>query len=77
MPIIKERDLEGTPVGGGILSFGTWGELCPVLAMALLLSSRSEWKTLLILAVFVLVCVIMAIVPAKARRGGHRIWVMR
>lgn len=74
MPIIKERDLEGTPVGGGILSFGTWGELCPVLAMALLLSSRSEWKTLLILAVFVLVCVIMAIVPAKARRGGHRIY---
>ena len=38
MPIIKERDLEGTPVGEGILSFGTWGELCPVLAMALLLS---------------------------------------
>ena len=75
MPIIKERDLEGTPVGGGILSFGTWGELCPVLAMALLLSSRSEWKTLLILAVFVLVCVIMAIVPAKARRGTSQAFV--
>ena len=74
MPIIKERDLEGTPVGEGILSFGTWGELCPVLAMALLLSSRSKWQTLLILAVFILVCVIMAIVPAKARRGGHRIY---
>ena len=73
MPIIKERDLEGTPVGEGILSFGTWGELCPVLAMALLLSSRSKWQTLLILAIFVAICVIMAIVPAKARRGGHRI----
>ena len=33
MPSSKERDLEGTPVGGGILSFGTWGELCPVLAI--------------------------------------------
>lgn len=73
MPIIKERNLEGTPVGEGILSFGTWGELCPVLAMALLLSSRSKWQTLLILAIFVAICVIMAIVPAKARRGGHRI----
>ena len=32
MPILKERKLEGTQVGNGILAFGTWGELCPVLA---------------------------------------------
>lgn len=74
MPILKERSLEGTPVGNAILSFGTWGELCPVLAMALLLSSRSEWKTLLILAAFVALCVVMAVIPAKARRAGHRVY---
>lgn len=74
MPILKERSLEGTPVGNAILSFGTWGELCPVLAMALLLSSRSEWKTLLILVAFVGLCVIAAVIPAKARRAGHRVY---
>ena len=74
MPILKERELEDTPVGEGILAFGTWGELCPVLAMALLLSSRSEWKTLLILAAFTGLCVFMAVIPAKARRGGRRVY---
>ena len=74
MPILKERSLEGTPVGEGILAFGTWGELCPVLAMALLLSSRSTWQTLLILAAFAALCVVMAVVPSKARGAGHRIY---
>lgn len=74
MPILKERQLEGTPVGEGILAFGTWGELCPVLAMALLLSSRSTWQTLLILAGFVALCVVMAVVPSKARTAGHSVY---
>ena len=29
MPILKERKLEGTQVGNGILAFGTWGEPVP------------------------------------------------
>ncbi len=74
MPILKERQLEGTTVGDAILSFGTWGELCPVIAMALLLSSRSEWKTIVILLGFIALCIIMAVIPAKARRAGHRVY---
>lgn len=35
MPILKERNLEGTPVGDAVIAYGTWGELGPVLAMAL------------------------------------------
>ena len=77
MPIIKERDLEGTPVGGGILSFGTWGELCPVLAMALLLSSRSKWKDAAHHAVFCSRLRDRGVVPAKARRGGIHLPVSR
>ena len=75
MPILKERKLEGTQVGNGILAFGTWGELCPVLAMALLLSARKTWQTLLILALFGVLCVVMAVVPSKARKAGH--WRVR
>lgn len=71
MPILKERGLTGTRVGESILAYGTWGELCPVLAMALLLSSRAEWKTVLILLAFVAISVIAAVVPAKAKKAGH------
>lgn len=74
LPILKERDLMETRVGESILSYGTWGELCPVLAMAILLSSRAEWKTLLILIGFIIICVIAAIVPAKAKKAGHKLY---
>ena len=71
MPILKERGLTGTRVGESILAYGTWGELCPVLAMVLLLSTRAEWKTVLILLAFVAISVLAAVVPAKAKKAGH------
>lgn len=74
MPIMKERELTGTRVGESILAYGTWGELCPVLAMALLLSARAEWQTMLILVVFVVIAVLTAVVPAKAKKAGHRVF---
>lgn len=74
MPILAERGLMGTRVGDAILAFGTWGELCPILAMALLLSTRSKVETLVILAVFVVVCVIAAVIPSRARRAGSRMY---
>ncbi len=74
MPILKERKLSDTPVGECILAFGTWGELCPVLAMALLLTTRTTWQTLLILALFAGLCVIMAVVPSRARKAGRTVY---
>ena len=74
MPILKERELMGTRVGESVLAYGTWGELCPVLAMALLLSTRAEWKTVLILMAFMALCVLVAVVPAKAKKAGHRLF---
>ena len=56
----------GTQVGESVLAYGTWGELGPVLAMALLLSTRAEWKTVLILLAVVALCVVAAVVPARA-----------
>ena len=74
MPILKERDLEGTPVGNAVVAYGTWGELCPVLMMAVLLSTRSQWQTFLTLAVFAGICVVAALLPAKARKAGNRFY---
>lgn len=74
LPILDERGLSGTRVGNAILAYGTWGELCPVLAMAILLSTRSTWQTFAILAVFIAVAVLAAIIPAKMHRAGSRLF---
>ena len=42
--------------------------------MALLLSTRAEWKTVLILLAFVALCVVAAVVPAKAKKAGHKLF---
>ena len=72
MPILHERSLVGTRLGDSILAYGTWGELGPVLAMSVLLFARSSVQTLTILAVFLVVCVVLAAVPARSRRLGNR-----
>lgn len=72
LPILKERGLMGTSVGGAVLSYGTWGELGPILAMALLLGTRAKWQTLIILVAFVALCVLIALVPSKVRPIGQR-----
>lgn len=61
MPIIKERGLLGTRLGDSILSYGTWGELGPIVAMALLLSTRSTWTTASILVLFIVIAVLTAV----------------
>lgn len=73
VPILKERELVGTPVGNAVVSYGTWGELGPVIAMALLLSTRAEWKTVLVLIVFAAVAVLVAVLPKRTRRLGTHI----
>lgn len=74
MPILKERHLLDTRVGDSILSYGTWGELCPILAMAFLLSTRTTWQTALILLAFALICIAVAIAPAKTRKAGAKVF---
>ena len=74
MPILKERGLEGTPIGDAIISYGTWGELGPIIAMAILLSTRTGWQTMLVLGAFLAICLICATLPAKARKTGYRMY---
>lgn len=74
LPILKERDLSETCVGESILAYGTWGELCPVFAMALLLSMRAEWQTVAILVAFMCLCLIAAVVPTYTKKAGHKLY---
>ena len=70
LPILAERGLLGTRVGDEVLAYGTWGELLPVVAMTLLLTTRAKWVTIAVLAAFVALAVLAAVVPAHARRAG-------
>lgn len=75
MPILREREIMDTKVGRAVISFGTWGELGPILTMAIFLSTRSGWQTAIILALFLLLCVIAAVIPSTARKQG--LWIYR
>ncbi|MGI6756264.1 MAG: cation:proton antiporter [Atopobiaceae bacterium] len=74
MPILAERELMGTPVGNAVISYGTWGEICPILAIVLLLSARAPWQSVAILEVLVLLCVFIAARGVKARQRGSKIY---
>lgn len=72
LPILQERGILGTRVGNEIIAYGTWGELLPIIAMALLLSTRATWQTVVILLAFLAIAVTAAAVPKIAERiGGY------
>jgi Kef-type K+ transport system membrane component KefB len=73
LPILKDRGLMDTKVGESVLAYGTWGELAPVLAMAILLSARATWITALILAAFLLLCILVATTASRAKNRGGKI----
>lgn len=58
LPIMKQHDMLDTPVGRSLLIHGAIGEIAPILAMALLLSSRSTWLTTAVLLAFFLVAAV-------------------
>lgn len=68
LPILKERNLMDTPIGNAVLSYGTWGELCPVIAMALLLSTRTTIQSVIILVMFALIAVAVAILSSRLKK---------
>lgn len=74
IPILSDRDLTGTTVGDAILAYGTWGELLPIIAMALLLSTRAKWQTALILGGFAVLCIVLAVIPKQARKAGSAVF---
>lgn len=76
VPILKDRGLTGTPIGNHVVEYGVWGELCPILAMALMLSTRATWITILLLAIFVVVAVLAAIISKRAQKSGSKVFKM-
>lgn len=73
LPILKERGIADTAVGRIVMTHGTIGEIFPIIAIALLLSSGSLISSLGVLAVFVGTAVLLLLLPVQAQRWGLRV----
>ncbi|MFE3291173.1 cation:proton antiporter [Rhodococcus sp. NPDC059234] len=73
LPILKDSGLIETRLGRTILNHGAFGELGPVVAMAILLGSRGAVASLIVLAVFAVLAVAVAFIPASVRREGSKL----
>ena len=72
MPILAERGILGTRVGDLVLSFGTYGEIMPILAIALLMTARAKWVTVVVLLAFAAIAVFVGWRAKGFRRVGNR-----
>ncbi|NKU15094.1 cation:proton antiporter [Rhodococcus hoagii] len=70
LPILKDRGLVETPVGRAVLNHGAIGEIGPVIAMAVLLGARGAVLSLVVLAAFAAIAVVVALLPARILREG-------
>jgi Kef-type K+ transport system membrane component KefB len=71
LPILKDAGLVGTRFGRTLMNHGAYGELCPVVAMALLLGSRGVLDSVLVLAAFFVLAVVVHRFSRRfAREGG-------
>ncbi|MGV9671259.1 MULTISPECIES: cation:proton antiporter [unclassified Gordonia (in: high G+C Gram-positive bacteria)] len=68
LPIIKSDGLLDQPLGRAVMSHGAVGELGPIIAMSLLLTSRSVGSAAFVLVLFAAAAVVIAAVP---RRAAH------
>lgn len=65
LPMLKSHGAAGTPVGNAVLVHGAVGELLPIFAISLLLSSRSPGMAIVVLLAFMVVAVVTALIPHR------------
>ncbi len=65
LPILHDAEVLHTPVGPSILSVGAIGEFGPIVAVAVLLTNRDPRLTFVLLALFVAVAVIAALLATQ------------
>jgi Kef-type K+ transport system membrane component KefB len=73
LPILKDAGMLGTPFGGAVLNHGAFGELGPIVAMAVLLSARRPGASIFVLLAFAAVAIIMTLPWTRLRHGTTRV----
>jgi Kef-type K+ transport system membrane component KefB len=67
LPMLRDSGVLDTPFGPVVLSVGAIGEFGPIVAVALLLTQRNSGLTILLLALFVAVAVVAALLATQVR----------
>lgn len=65
LPILKDAGVMGTPLGRATMVHGAYGELLPIVAMSLLLTTRATWQAALILLAFAVASIVVVAVPTR------------
>jgi len=73
LPILKDNGMLGTRFGRTLMNHGAYGELGPVVAMAVLLGTRGIADSLLILGAFFLLAVLVHRFSSRVSREGGRL----
>ena len=73
LPILKDSGLSGSRLGVAVMHHGAYGELGPVVAMALLLGIRGPFSSMLVLLAFGLAAVAVSMVSTRLQREGSRL----
>ncbi|CRK54108.1 Sodium/proton antiporter [Rhodococcus sp. RD6.2] len=73
LPILKDSGVVNTRIGRTVLNHGAFGELGPVIAMAVLLGSRGTVGSLIVLVVFAAAAVVVGLIPDRVRRAESRL----
>ena len=77
LPILKDAGLLGTRFGGAIVNHGAIGELGPVVAMAILLGARGALASIIVLAAFALIAVLVSLPPRRIAAGSKILSLIR
>ncbi|WP_338892884.1 cation:proton antiporter [Rhodococcus sovatensis] len=73
LPILKDSGLQSSALGRTVINHGAIGELGPVIAMAILLGTRGDIESIVILGLFVLAAIAVGFVPLALRREGSKL----
>jgi Kef-type K+ transport system membrane component KefB len=72
LPIMKDGGLLGTPVGKAVMNHGAWGELGPVVAMAILLGTGGAGQAVVAIIMFGLIALAVTLPWRRLRRDTSK-----
>ena len=73
LPILKDSGLLDTRFGATLMNHGAYGELAPIVAMAVLLGARGPLGSLFLLAAFGVLALLVHLFSARLGREGSRL----
>jgi Kef-type K+ transport system membrane component KefB len=76
LPMLKDNDLLRTAVGAAVLRHGAYGELGPIVAIAVLLGSRGPLASLVVLLAFGAVAVLLSLPSRRISRETSRLLML-